>query len=56
MDEALRNQLLKLIEKYDVRIKEEDGLLTWSGFPDKRALGQLKMQNDNIIAILKERQ
>lgn len=53
MDEALKEQLLKLIEKYNLRVKD-DGLLAWDGFPDKRALGQIKMQQENITALLKK--
>lgn len=53
MDEKLKEQLLKLIEKYKVQIKE-DGRLTWSGFPDKRALGQFKMNEADIITLIKE--
>ena len=55
MDEALRAQLEKLIEKHNVRMKEDGSGLTWDGLPDKRALGNLKMNPDKIIEILEER-
>ncbi len=53
MDEKLREQLLKLIEKYKMQVKD-DGRLTWGGFPDKRGLGQIKMHEEEIISLLKE--
>ena len=56
MDDKLRDQLERLIEKHNVRFKDDgSGGITWDGLPDKRALGNLKMHTDDIIAILNER-
>lgn len=55
MDDSLRIQLEKLIDKFNVRMKEDGSGLTWDGLPDKRTLGHLKMNPDSIIEILNER-
>lgn len=52
MDEKLRDQLEKMIEKYSIRIKDDGSGITWSGFPDKRGIAQIKMNTPAIIEIL----
>lgn len=52
MDEKLREQLEKMIEKYKIVVQEDGQSITWTGFPDKRGVAQIKMHTPDIIAIL----
>ena len=55
MDEKLRGQLEKMIDKYKIVVQEDGESITWTGFPDKRGVAQIKMHTGEIIEILKER-
>ena len=53
MDDKLRAQLEKMIEKYNIRLSDDGIGITWSGFPDKRGIAQIKMNTDAIIELIK---
>lgn len=57
LDDKTREDLERLIDEYQLVIKDDESGVTWQGdrYPDKQALAHIKTNTAGIMRILKER-